>query len=57
MIDWYELDLGWLFFGVWTTLVAVITVKAFGRDLLPNRGKQNHPINDPPKPIAPEGPR
>lgn len=27
-------DLGWLFFLAWSTVLGVVTVKAFGRDIV-----------------------
>ena len=35
MSESYVFDLGWLFFAIWTTIVAVVSVKAFGSDLFP----------------------
>jgi len=37
MTDSYLFDAGWLFFGVWTVVVGVATVAAFGQDLIPFR--------------------
>ncbi len=28
---------GWLFFTAWSLIVGIVTVKAFGRDLLPSK--------------------
>ena len=33
----YLFDAGWLFFAAWTAIVAVISLAAFGSDLLPSR--------------------
>ncbi len=30
---------GWLFFTAWSVIVGVVTVKAFGRDLLPTKAR------------------
>jgi hypothetical protein len=35
--DLFLSNAGWLFFTAWTVIVAVVTVKAFGRDLLPSK--------------------
>jgi hypothetical protein len=35
--DAYLFDLGWILFGVWGAIVAVVSVAAFGRDLFPRR--------------------
>lgn len=35
MNESYVFDLGWLFFAVWTMIVAVVSFKAFGSDLFP----------------------
>jgi len=37
MSDSYLFDVGWLFFAAWTVIVAVISLAAFGRDLLPSQ--------------------
>jgi hypothetical protein len=37
MSDSYLFDVGWLFFAAWTAIVAVISLAAFGRDLLPSQ--------------------
>jgi hypothetical protein len=34
VVDSYLFELGWLFFGAWSVIVAVFLVAAFGRDLL-----------------------
>jgi len=35
MTDSYLFDAGWLFFAVWSVVIAVVSVWAFGRDLIP----------------------
>lgn len=35
MQDWFLFDVGWLFFAAWSVIVVVVSVAAFGRDLLP----------------------
>ncbi len=37
MADSYLLDIGWLFFGAWGVVVAVVTYKAVAPDLLAQR--------------------
>lgn len=37
MADFYLIDIGWLFFGAWGVVVAVVTYKAFAPDLLARR--------------------
>ena len=34
MIDKYLFNAGWLFFAAWMIVVIVVSVKAFGQDLL-----------------------
>jgi len=55
MADWYVFDLSWLFFGVWSAVVAVASFKAFGNDLFPSRlhREDSPPLLNPPKPIGP----
>jgi len=36
MSDSYLLEAGWWFFAAWSVIVAVVSVAAFGRDLLPS---------------------
>jgi hypothetical protein len=31
-------DLGWLFFAAWATVLAAVSVVAFGRDIMPSAG-------------------
>ncbi len=31
----------WLFFTAWSLIVGVVTIKAFGRDLLPSKENQD----------------
>jgi len=35
--DSYLFDAGWLFFMGWSVIVAVVSITAFGRDLIPFR--------------------
>ena len=35
--DSYLFDAGWLFFMGWSVVVAVVSITAFGRDLIPFR--------------------
>ncbi|HET6180653.1 MAG TPA: hypothetical protein VFE61_27285 [Candidatus Sulfotelmatobacter sp.] len=37
MSDSYLFDAGWLFFAAWSIVLAVVSVAAFGRDLIPSR--------------------
>lgn len=37
MSDSYLFDVSWLFFAAWTAIVAVISLAAFGSDLLPSQ--------------------
>ncbi len=37
MSDSYLFDVGWIFFAAWTAIVAVISLAAFGKDLLPSQ--------------------
>jgi len=47
--DPYVLDAGWVFLGACGVIVAVVSVAAFGRDLLPSRPLTNllsQPLSD-----------
>ena len=35
LTDSFLADAGWLFFAAWSAVVTVVTIIAFGRDLLP----------------------
>jgi len=35
LTDSFLADAGWLFFAAWSAVVAVVSIIAFGRDLLP----------------------
>ncbi len=35
--DSYLFDAGWLFFMGWSVVVAIVSIAAFGRDLIPFR--------------------
>lgn len=35
--DSFLSDAGWLFFAAWSVIVAAVSIKAFGRDLLPSK--------------------
>jgi hypothetical protein len=48
--DLFLSNAGWLFFTAWSVIVAVVTVKAFGRDLLPSKAH----LDSPPRPCHPE---
>jgi hypothetical protein len=48
--DLFLSNAGWLFFTAWSVIVAVVTVKAFGRDLLPSKAH----LDSPPRPCPPE---
>lgn len=37
MSDSYLFDVGWFFFAAWSAIVAVISLAAFGKDLLPSQ--------------------
>jgi hypothetical protein len=37
MSDSYLFDVGWFFFAAWTVIVVVISLAAFGKDLLPSQ--------------------
>ena len=37
MHDYYLIDIGWIFFGAWGIVVAVVTYKAFAPDLFARR--------------------
>jgi hypothetical protein len=37
MSDAYLVEAGWWFFAAWSVIVAVVSVAAFGRELLPSR--------------------
>ena len=41
--DSYLFDAGWLFFMVWSVVVAVVSITAFGRDLIPFRSPSSNP--------------
>jgi len=45
MSDSYMLDASWILFGLWSVIVAAVSVAAFGRDLLPFRAQINSPQN------------
>ena len=47
--DSFLSNAGWLFFTAWSVIVAVVTVKAFGRDLLPSKAD----LDAPPGPCPP----
>jgi hypothetical protein len=34
VVDSYLFEIGWLFFGAWSVIVAVFLVAAFGRDFV-----------------------
>lgn len=34
LLDSYLFEIGWLFFGAWSVIVAVFLVTAFGRDFV-----------------------
>jgi len=48
MSDSYMLDASWVLFGVWSVIVAAVSVAAFGRELLPFRAQLDSPQNVPP---------
>ena len=41
--DLFLSNAGWLFFTAWSVIVAVVTVKAFGRELLPAKAQLDPP--------------
>jgi hypothetical protein len=41
--DLFLSNAGWLFFTAWSVIVAIVTVKAFGRDLLPSKAQLESP--------------
>jgi hypothetical protein len=41
--DLFLSNAGWLFFTAWSVVVAFVTVKAFGRDLLPAKAQLDPP--------------
>jgi hypothetical protein len=44
----------WLFFTAWSLIVAVVTIKAFGRDLLPSKKRPDSAQRPfPPDAVAP----
>jgi len=57
MVDFYLIDIGWLFFGAWGVVVAVVAYKAFGPDLLHSRNKQKLSTNMNASPIKPSSVR
>jgi len=48
MSDSYLFDIGWLFFAAWSIIVAVFSLTAFGKDILPS----HHSAESPQKPPA-----
>lgn len=57
MVDFYLIDIGWLFFGAWGVVVAVVAYKAFSPDLLQSRNKQKLSTNMNASPIKPSSVR
>ncbi len=51
--DAFLSNAGWLFFSAWSIIVGLVTVKAFGRDLLPSKAR----LDSPPGPCPPESVR
>jgi hypothetical protein len=50
--DLFLSNAAWLFFTAWTVIVAFVTVKAFGRDLLPSKPHlESPPGSCPPEPV------
>jgi len=50
-------DAGALFFAAWSLVIAALTLKAFGRDLLPSRAKASttgSPSLDKPRQFPPD---
>jgi len=52
--DTFLSDASWLFFAVWSVVVAAVSIAAFGRDLLPSRAHIDpHPNSLPSDPVQP----
>ena len=49
MSDSYLFDIGWLFFAAWTAIVAVVSLAAFGNDILPSQHQAESPQKPPVK--------
>ncbi|HEY6373308.1 MAG TPA: hypothetical protein VIX37_22215 [Candidatus Sulfotelmatobacter sp.] len=52
--DSFLSNAGWLFFSAWGVIVAVVTVKAFGRDLLPAKAPLDPPAEPHGEPVRSE---
>lgn len=51
--DTFLFNAGWLFFAAFLVVIAVVTVTAFGRDLLPGILTPTQPATPPPTEPAP----
>ena len=52
VVDSYLVEIGWLFFGAWSVLVAAFLVAAFGRDFLAALAERAHAKRKDSCPIA-----
>ncbi len=43
MSDSYLFDVGWLFFAAWSVIVALFSLTAFGKDILPSQQSAESP--------------
>ncbi|MFY9793693.1 MAG: hypothetical protein WA474_10170 [Candidatus Sulfotelmatobacter sp.] len=51
MVQAFVLDLGWIFFIAWGTVLAAVGAIAFGRDLLPSTSRRRYE----PEPLSLQG--
>jgi hypothetical protein len=55
--DAFLSNAGWLFFAAWSAVVAVVSIMAFGRDLLPWKAQlDSAPKSQPPDRVRPTQP-
>ena len=50
LTDLFLADAGWLFFAAWSAVVTVVSIIAFGRDLLPWKAQ----LDSAPKSLPPD---
>jgi hypothetical protein len=54
MTDSFLSDASWVFFAAWSVVVAVVSIAAFGRDVLPSKASVDAVHQSrPPDPIQP----
>jgi hypothetical protein len=47
MRDSFLSDAGWLFFAAWSAIIALVSLKAFGRDIFPSTTQRDSSRKDP----------